>query len=155
MDHRLRAGSAHAPAPLRPAVTAVLPETVLAFDFGTRRIGVAVGNSLTGGARPLEVIEEEGADRRFGRIGRLIEEWGPQRLVVGRPTLEDGTPGPTTAKAERFTRQLQGRFGLPVDTVDERFSSLEAQSVVGRNAADDAEAAAIILRQYFDEHRHP
>ena len=131
------------------------PETVLAFDFGTRRVGVAVGNSLTGGARALEVIDEEAVDRRFGRIGHLIAEWAPQRLVVGRPTLEDGTPGPTTAKAERFARQLHGRFGLPVATVDERFSSLVAQSIVGRNAADDAEAAAIILRQYFDEHPHP
>ena len=120
------------------------PETVLAFDFGTRRVGVAVGNSLTGGARALEVIDEEAADRRFGRIGHLIAEWGPQRLVVGRPTLEDGTPGPTTAKAERFARQLHGRFGLPVATVDERFSSLEAQSIVGRNAADDAEAAVAV-----------
>lgn len=131
------------------------PETLLAFDFGTRRIGVAVGNSLTGGARPLEVIEEPVVDRRFERIRRVLQDWAPQRLVVGRPTLEDGTPGPTTALAERFARQLHGRFGLPVDMVDERFSSLEAQSELGRNAVDDAQAAAIILRQYLDEHRHP
>lgn len=131
------------------------PETILAFDFGARRIGVAVGNSVSGGAQPLEVIEEPLNDRRFERIRRLIEAWAPQRLVVGRPTLEDGTPSPTTALAERFARQLHGRFGLPVEAVDERFSSLEAQSRLGRNAVDDAEAAAIILRQYFDEHRHP
>lgn len=129
------------------------PETVLAFDFGTRRIGVAVGNSLTASARPIGVIEEQVVDRRFAKIARLIAEWAPQRLVVGRPTLEDGTPSETTARAERFARQLEGRHGLKVAMVDERYSSLEAQSVVGRNASDDAEAAAIILRQYFDEHR--
>lgn len=128
-------------------------ETVLAFDFGTRRIGVAVGNSLTGGARALDVIEEPVVDRRFARITALIAQWEPQRLLVGRPTEEDGTPSEMTARAERFARQLHGRHRLPVDMVDERYSSLEAQSVVGRNAVDDAEAAAIILRQYFDEQR--
>lgn len=125
----------------------------MAFDFGTRRIGVAVGNSLTGGAQPLVVIEEAETARRFGRIAGLIDEWGPARLVVGRPTEEDGAESPMTVRCERFARQLHGRFGKPVDMVDERFSSVEAQAGLGRHDPDDAEAAAIFLRQYFDEHR--
>jgi len=127
------------------------PETVLSFDFGTLRIGVAVGNSVAGSAQPLEVIEGEAADRRFARISSLIAQWQPQRLVVGRPVNEDGTDIPMTARADRFARQLHGRFGLPVSRVDERFSSKAAASAVGRGQADDAVAAAIILRQYFDE----
>lgn len=131
------------------------PETLLCFDFGERRIGVALGNSLTGTARSLAIVEEPVNDRRFEKIAKLIAEWQPQRLVVGRPLLEDGTPSPTTLRCERFARQLHGRFGLPVESVDERFSSLAAQSFLGsRNLADDAQAAAIILRQYLDEHRH-
>ena len=131
-------------------------ETVLCFDFGERRIGVAVGNALIGSARPLALIEEPVTDRRFARIGKLIEEWLPQRLVVGRPgdgTPDAGEPGlaASVARCERFARQLHGRFRLPVDFVDERWSTLEAQQGLARGEPDDAEAAAIILRQYFDE----
>jgi putative Holliday junction resolvase len=133
-------------------------DTVLCFDFGERRIGVAVGNALLGSARPLALIEEPVNDRRFARIGRLIEEWQPQRLVVGRPG--DGTAGEdepglpaSVARCERFARQLHGRFRLPVEFVDERYSTLEAQQNLARGEPDDAEAAAIILRQYFDERR--
>lgn len=132
-------------------------ETLLCFDFGERRIGVAVGNALLGSARPLALIEEPVNDRRFARIGALIREWQPQRLVVGRPgdgTADDDEPGlpASVARCERFARQLRGRFGLPVDFVDERYSTLEAQQGLARGAPDDAEAAAILLRQYFDEH---
>lgn len=131
-------------------------DTVLCFDFGERRIGVAVGNALLGSARPLALIEEPVTDRRFARIARLIQEWQPQRLVVGRPGDgfasgdEPGLPR-SVARCERFARQLQGRFRLPVDFVDERYSTLEAQQGLARGEPDDAEAAAIILRQYFDE----
>jgi len=135
---------------------AVTPEaeTLLSFDFGERRIGVAVGNSLTGSARALLVIAEESAERRFERIGRLISEWQPQRLVVGRPSHPDGTAHEMTARCERFARQLHGRFRLPVSTVDERYSSVQAREGLAPGEADDALAAAIILRQYLDEHRH-
>ncbi|MGD9942768.1 MAG: Holliday junction resolvase RuvX, partial [Burkholderiaceae bacterium] len=105
------------------------------------------------------LIEESSADRRFARIARLIDEWQPQRLVVGRPGdgLADGDePGlpQSVARCERFARQLHGRFRLHVDLVDERFSTLAAQQDLGRGGPDDAEAAAIILRQYFDEQKH-
>ncbi len=142
------------------------PETLLAFDYGTRRVGVAVGNSLTGAARALVVIDEPHADPRFAAIASLIAQWQPQRLVVGRPVDDDGSPTATTPRAERFARQLQGRFGVPVAFVDERWSSAEAASNLraqratrragARHAArgepDDAEAAAVILRQYLHEH---
>lgn len=134
-------------------------DTVLCFDFGERRIGVAVGNALLGSARPLALVEEPVVERRFARIAGLIREWQPQRLVVGRPgdglatADEPGLPR-SVARCERFARQLQGRFGLPVEFVDERYSTLEAQQGLARGEPDDAEAAAIILRQYFDEQRH-
>ena len=129
------------------------PETLLAFDFGTRRIGVAIGNSLTGTARPLEVIDDEINDRRFARIAALIAQWQPQRLVVGRPCHPDGAPHEMTAHCERFARRLHGRFGLPVATVDERYSSVASAQGLRRGEPDDALAAATILRQYLDEQK--
>lgn len=125
-------------------------ETLLAFDFGTVRIGVALGNTLTREARPFTVIDNRVAERGFEAIGRLLATWQPQRLVVGRPLHPDGTPHEMTARCERFARRLEGRFGIPVNLVDERYSSVEAQS---QSQTDDidAEAAAIILRQYLSE----
>ncbi len=116
-----------------------------------------MGNTVSLSARALEVIDEPFADPRFARIAALIAEWHPQRLVVGRPVLDDGGPTATTPRVDKFVRQLIGRFGLPVELVDERYSSAEAASnlraagLSGPAVADDAEAAAIILRQYLDE----
>jgi len=134
-------------------------ETLLAFDFGVRRIGVALGNTLTGTARALEVFDSTPEPRRFAHIEALIRTWQPQRLVVGRPLNEDGTESDTTLRAQRFSNQLRGRFGLPVETVDERFSSREAQAIIEDRAQsmpksrrpreDDAVAAAVILEQYL------
>lgn len=127
------------------------PRTLLAFDFGELRIGVAVGNTLTGAARPLDTIASVPVRDRFATIGRLIAQWEPDALVVGRPLQVDSEPIRMTALAERFARQLSGRFGLPVHAVDERFSSAQAEDEGARGAAIDAQAAAIILRQYMDE----
>ena len=134
-------------------------ETLLAFDFGVRRIGVALGNTLTGTARALEVFDSTPEVQRFTHIEALIRTWQPQRLVVGRPLNEDGTESDTTLRAQRFSNQLRGRFGLPVETVDERFSSREAQAIIEDRAQsmpksrrpreDDAVAAAVILEQYL------
>lgn len=138
--------------------------SVLAFDFGTKRIGVAIGIELgagcLGSARALTVIDSEGNDARFAAIASLIGEWQPVRLLVGRPLNEDGTPHEMTARCERFANQLRGRFRLPVDEVDERFSSTEADAGLRerglswrqRKAQVDAEAALIILRSWFDSH---
>lgn len=133
---------------------------LLAFDFGEKRIGVATGNTLTGAAQPLGTVAETTTDGRFARIGALIREWQPARLVVGRPLHPDGAVHEVAARAERFARQLEGRFGLPVSLVDERYSSVAAQARLraqgraarGRAAqGDDAMAAAIILEQYLSE----
>ena len=99
---------------------------LLAFDFGEKRIGVATGNTLTGAAQPLGTVAETTTDGRFARIGALIREWQPARLVVGRPLHPDGAVHEVAARAERFARQLEGRFGLPVSLVDERYSSVAA-----------------------------
>ena len=117
---------------------------VLGFDFGARRIGVAIGNGITRQARPLAVIEAQG-DRRWQNIAALIAEWQPVALVVGIPRHPDGTAHELTARCEKFARQLHGRTGLPVGTADERYSSAVVEG--GR----DDEAAAVILQQWFDE----
>jgi len=131
------------------------PQVLIGFDFGVRRIGVALGNTLTGGARPLETLEASPPDRRFARIGALIVQWRPAALVVGRPLDEDGAATDTTRRAERFANQLRGRFGLPVHLVDERFSSREAQAIIasGRRprSAEDEVAASVILAQYLND----
>ena len=123
----------------------------LAFDYGTRRIGVASGNSLTRTATPLATVADAAVDARFAAIGRLIGSWQPAALVVGVPRHPDGAPHDNTRRAERFARQLQGRFGLPVHAVDERYTTTAAQAG-GASAADvDAASAALILEQYFNE----
>ena len=134
------------------------PQTLLGFDFGVRRIGVAIGNTLTGDARPLKIIDAVPIERRFERIAALLAQWQPDRLVVGRPLGEDGTVNDTTRRADRFANQLHGRFGLPVERVDERFSSREAQAMIAsaggrRSEEDDGIAAAVILAQYLDAAR--
>lgn len=121
-------------------------QTLLAFDFGTRRVGVAVGNTQLGQAQPLQTVAAEG-DARFAVIAKLITEWQPDALVVGVPFHPDGAAHENTARARRFARQLQGRFGLTVHEVDERYTTTAARSA---GATDlDAAAAALILDQYF------
>lgn len=132
--------------------------TVLAFDFGTKRIGVAVGEMMLGQARPLTTIRHEASDARFAAIGRLIAEWKPARLVVGLPLSGDGAAHEMTARARRFAHQLEGRFRLPVTLVDERYSSTAAEERLAGQGQDwrqrketlDAEAAAVILQGFFD-----
>lgn len=122
------------------------PLQFLAFDFGTVRVGVAAGNTLLRQASALTTIAAVG-DARFERIGKLIAEWQPQALVVGVPWHPDGAAHDNTRRAQRFARQLHGRFHLPVHGVDERYSTTEA---LAAGAADvDAESAAIILDQYL------
>ena len=127
---------------------AAVPQTLLAFDFGLKRTGAAVGNTLTGSARPLRTIAAEG-DARFAAIAALLAEWQPDALVVGVPFHPDGAPHENTERARRFARQLSGRFALPVTEVDERYSTTEAAS---RGARDlDAASAAIILDQFLSQ----
>ncbi len=131
-------------------MTGEAPQSLLAFDFGTRRIGVATGNRFSQSAEPLKSIAVEG-EARFLAIERLIKEWQPDALVVGLPVHPDGAEHDMTLRARRFGRQLHGRFRLNVYEVDERYTSVEAES---RGARDvDSTAAALILEQYFREHQ--
>jgi len=133
--------------------------TVLAFDFGTRRIGVAMGNTLTRVAHPLTTIEAPPTAARFAAIAALIGEWQPAQLVIGLPVHADGTPHAMTARAKAFARALEARFALPVALVDERFTTQAARSALasagrgGRTArvARDEAAAQIILQQWLDD----
>ncbi len=121
-------------------------QTFLAFDFGLKRTGVATGNSLLRQATPLATVAAEG-DARFAPIAKLIAEWQPDALVVGIPVHPDGAPHDNTRRAQRFARQLHGRFGLPVHPVDERYSTTEAAAGGARDL--DAASAAVILDQYL------
>jgi putative Holliday junction resolvase len=125
--------------------------TVMAFDYGTRRIGVAIGNTLTQTGQPIQIIAENGVDARFGLIEALIQEWQPDQLVVGLPCHPDGAPHEMTVKAKRFGNQLYGRFHLPVDWVDERYSSVVLEGNPDMRDNLDAQSAALILKQYFQE----
>ena len=133
---------------------------VLAFDFGIKRIGVAMGEAMLGQARALGTIAEEANAPRFAAIEALIRQWQPVGLVVGLPLAEDGGDmGGMSARARRFANQLQGRFGLTVTLVDERYSSIAAESELKQQGghwtdtrrAVDATAARIILQGYFDD----
>lgn len=131
---------------LAGAAMATREQSYLAFDFGTRRTGVASGNRLLGQAQGLRSVVAEG-DARFVQIARLIAEWQPDALVVGVPFHPDGAEHENTRRARRFARQLHGRFGLVVHEVDERYTTTEA---LASGAADaDAAAAALILEQFL------
>jgi len=121
-----------------------MTKTILAFDFGEKRIGVAVGNTIRKAAEALKIIQEKNQDEKFKAIDALIQEWQPQLLVVGLPTHPDGAEHEMTQKAKRFGNQLHGRFQKEVVWVDERYTSV---SVEGGN---DALAAQLILQQYLD-----
>ena len=140
-----------------------MPEgTVLAFDFGEKRIGVATGETLLGSAHPLTVIHAESNDNRFAAIGKLVAEWRPGQLVVGLPTHADGTPHDMTRLAQKFGERLQRRFNLPVGFADERLTSLDAEARLretGRNSISakpllDAVAAQLILQTWFESPHH-
>lgn len=132
--------------------------TVLAFDFGEKRIGVAVGETMLKTAHAYTTISSEITEVRFTAIKKLIDEWQPSLLIVGLPTYLDGTEHTLTQLAKKFAQRLEGRFNLPVMMMDERLSSVEASqqlSNAGINAREqksiiDAVAAQVILQSYFD-----
>lgn len=123
------------------------PRTILAFDFGLRRIGVAVGEPELGTAHPLPAVA------RFAQIEKLVEQWKPAQLVVGLPVSVEGNPHAMTRQAQDFARRLERRFKLPVARVDERYTSVEAESRLRgvKKKAIDSVAAQLLLEQYFDE----
>ena len=123
-------------------------DTILAFDFGLKRIGVAIGNTMICQAKPLSVITATANEPKFAAIDSLIKEWGASRIVVGLPSHPDGTEHDMSARCRRFANQVHGRFNLPVELVDERYSS--AVIAAKRGEVIDDRAAAVILQQYFD-----
>lgn len=132
--------------------------TVLAFDFGERRIGVAVGEHLLGSANPLTTIDNESNEIRFAAITALVNEWQPKLLVVGLPLSLDGTENAVTRLCKKFAQRLNGRFNLPVILIDERYSSAEASNLLNQTGIKgraqkvmlDQVAAQTILQSYFD-----
>jgi len=142
-----------------PTSTFIPEGTLLAFDFGTRRIGIAMGNTLLRRAHPLTTINEEKTEARFAAIAALLNEWQPSALVVGLPSNDDGTPHQLTALCRRFANRLKGRFKLPTILLDERYTSLAASAQLKEEGIHgmkqktliDQYAAQQILQAYFDE----
>lgn len=137
------------PMPAPVPVPSLVPshfQSFLAFDFGLKRTGVAVGNRLTRSAQGLATVKAEG-DARWPLIDARVKEWQPDAIVVGVPFHPDGAAHENTRRAQKFARQLHGRFKLPVFEVDERYSTTEALEMGAKDA--DAAAACIILEQFL------
>lgn len=134
--------------------------TLLAFDFGTKSIGVAIGQQLTSTARPLTALKARDGIPDWGKIEALLKEWQPDRVIVGLPLNMDGTEQPLTALARKFANRLHGRFGVQVDLHDERLSTVEARAELfergGFRALSkgsvDSLSAVIILESWFENH---
>ena len=131
---------------MNSAPTAAGLQTFLGLDFGEKNTGLALGNRLLRSAQAHGTVRAQG-DARFVAIAKVVQEWQPDALVVGVPFHPDGQPHDNTRRAQRFARQLQGRFKLPVFEVDERYSTTEALSQGAKDA--DAAAACIILEQFL------
>ncbi|MDI9221152.1 Holliday junction resolvase RuvX [Pantoea sp. EA-12] len=135
-------------------------ETLLGFDFGTKSIGVAVGQQLTGTARALTALKAQDGTPDWNLIEKLLKEWQPDYVVVGLPLNMDGTEQPLTVRARKFANRLHGRFGVRVELQDERLSTVEARADLfergGFRALQkgqvDSQSAVIILEDWFDTH---
>jgi putative Holliday junction resolvase len=135
---------------MNPGAPAEVPaqfQTFLAFDFGLRRTGVAVGNRMLRTATAQPTIRADSGDARLAQAAARVQEWQPDALVVGVPFHPDGASHENTARARKFARQLRGRCGKPVYEVDERYSTTEALAAGARDA--DAGAACVILEQFL------
>lgn len=136
----------------------ILKSTILCFDFGEQRIGVAVGEHVLGTANPLTTIDNESNAVRFDVITALVQEWQPKLLIVGLPLSLDGTETDITQLCKKFARRLNGRFNLPVMLIDERYSSVEASEKLNQTGIKgraqkrilDQVAAQTILQSYFN-----
>ena len=132
--------------------------TLLAFDFGTKSIGVAIGQQLTGTARPLAALKAQDGTPDWTKIEALLKEWQPDRVVEGLPLNMDGTEQPLTVRARKFANRIHGRFGVQVDLHDERLSTIEARAELfergGFRALSkgsvDSLSAVIILESWFE-----
>lgn len=126
-------------------------QTLLCFDYGEKRIGSAVGQTITATATALEIIKVENRKPNWKKIEQLIAEWRPDKLIVGHPFTLDGDRQEMTDAAERFGRQLEGRFQLPVELIAEQLSSYEARRELKSTRDLDAVAARLILESWLNE----
>jgi len=131
--------------------------TILAFDYGKKRVGVAVGESSLATIHPLQTITYKNKNALFEKISTLFKEWKPVLLVVGKPTYADGNSHEMTRACEKFANALQEQFGLDVALVDERWTSVEAENLLQSSSSKtkeniDAVAAQEILRTYFSDY---
>ena len=134
--------------------------TIIAFDFGTKSIGAAIGQEITGTARPLTSFKAQEGSPDWQKVEKILKEWQPDLVVVGLPLNMDGTEQPVTAQARKFANRLHGRFGIQIALHDERLSTVEARAHLfdrgGFKALDkgsvDAASAVIILESWFDQH---
>jgi len=132
-------------------------QTLLGFDYGTQRIGIAVGQSITGTATALCTINSRHGKPDWGRISGLIEQWRPDALVVGLPLHDDGSDSNISKAARNFAQQLEGRYRLPVHPMDERLSSHAAKQHMRQSTSKqevDAVAAMIILQNWLETQAH-
>ena len=127
--------------------------TLLCFAYGLKKIGVALGNTLTNQARPLTILRPVTKVERFAQIESLLNEWQPDAIVVGLPLTTEGEEQYASLRCRRFANQLQGRYGITVHLMDERGSSIEAQAILANHDDDDAVAAAVILQRWLDHPR--
>lgn len=134
--------------------------TLLSFDFGTKSIGVAIGQRITGTARPLTALKANNGNPDWTQIERLLKEWQPDEVIVGLPLNMDGTEQPLTARARTFANRVHGRFGVAVTLHDERLSTVEARAGLFENGgfralnkgSIDSASAVVILESYFAQH---
>lgn len=134
--------------------------TLLAFDFGTKSIGVAIGQRITGTARPLAALKAQDGTPDWAKLERLLNEWQPDEVIVGLPLNMDGSEQPLTARARKFANRIHGRFGILVSLHDERLSTVEARADLfdrgGFRALDkgsvDSASAVVILESWFEAH---
>jgi len=139
------------------------PETILAFDFGEKRIGVAVGNTITAHAEALTTLHVESNQDRLAAVKKLVDEWQPARFVIGQPEHEDGRPHEVAHLAHKFGNRLTENFRLPVEYVNEFLSSVEGERLlrergitgIAQKEHIDAAAAQVILQNYLDELKGP
>ena len=133
--------------------------TLLGFDFGTRSIGVAIGQEITGSAQPLRALKANDSMPNWDEIQKLLTEWQPDLVIVGLPLNMDGTEQPLTARARKFANKIHGRFGVSVKLHDERLSTVEARAglfehggfrALNKGSVDSA-SAVIILESYFEQ----
>lgn len=135
------------------------PRTIMAFDFGTTNIGAAIGQEVTGTARPLTTFKAQCGQPEWQQIARVLQQWQPDLLIVGLPLNMDGTEQPLTSMARKFANRLHGRFGIRVILHDERLSTVEAKAnlfeqggyrALGKDKIDAA-SAVIILQSWFEQ----